>query len=190
MRPSKLPTTHSAKSFKRRSPRRHHLPLSHGARRKWRGDVALQAISGGFLTASALESARRVVVRCTSRQGRLWRLAQAHHPVSGKPIDARMGKGKGLIDYYVAPIRAGQHIFELGGITTTVAAAALRLASTKLAVRTKVVIRNARRIRSKEGFQFYIYISPHYIRKGFRLGGLPLYKGSLSLRFSCRFQGA
>jgi len=110
-------------------------------RRNWRGDVALQALHGGTISARAIEAARRVLVRRTSRQGQLWNLIQAYHPVTSKPIEARIGKGKGSIDHYTSPIRAGQFLFEIGGIDSTVAVAALNSAATKFSIRTRVVLR-------------------------------------------------
>ena len=134
---SQLPTTHSMKSFKRRSDR-FSMTKAHGTPVRLKGDIAIQAIGGGLVSAAQIEAARRSITRKTNRQGRFWRNLTPNHPVSGKPIDSRMGRGKGAIDYYTVFVRPGAIIFELADLEPAVAIAALKSAQTKLGIPTKL----------------------------------------------------
>ena len=107
------------------------------------GDYGLQAVEPGWLTARQLEAARRAIVRGMKRRGKIWIRVFPDKPVTHQPAETRMGGGKGNVEYYVAVIRPGRVIFELGGgLPEDVAKAALHLAQYKLPIKTKIVSRH------------------------------------------------
>ena len=103
------------------------------------GEYGLVALGKGFITARQIEAARRAITHYTQRGGRLWIRIFPHKPITHKPAETRMGGGKGDVFEFVAPVRPGLVLFEMGGITKDVAFDALRLASHKLGVRTRIV---------------------------------------------------
>jgi large subunit ribosomal protein L16 len=106
------------------------------------GDYGLQALEPGWVTARQIEAARRAIVRAMKRRGKIWIRIFPDKPYTQKPAETRMGKGKGNVEYYVAVVKPGRMMFELGGgLPEDVAREALRLAQYKLAIRTKVVAR-------------------------------------------------
>lgn len=105
------------------------------------GSFGLKSIDGCRVTARQIESARRAAVRCMKRQGKFWIKIFPHLPVSKKPAEVRMGKGKGSVEYYAARVSPGRILFEIDGVSEEVAMNALELASAKLPVRTKIVKR-------------------------------------------------
>jgi large subunit ribosomal protein L16 len=106
------------------------------------GDFGLQALEPGWVTARQLEAARRAVVRGMKRRGKIWIRIFPDKPVTRKPAETRMGKGKGNVEFWVAVVKPGRIIFEIGGgLPEDIAKEALRLAQYKLAIRTKVISR-------------------------------------------------
>ncbi|MEE9213462.1 MAG: 50S ribosomal protein L16 [Thermodesulfobacteriota bacterium] len=106
------------------------------------GEFGLQSLEFGKLTSRQIESARIAITRHVKRGGKLWIRIFPHKPITKKPAETRMGKGKGDVDSYVAAIRRGTMIYEISGITPEVAKEAFRLASHKLPVKTRVVYRH------------------------------------------------
>jgi large subunit ribosomal protein L16 len=103
------------------------------------GEFGLQALEPVWLTSRQIEAARRTMVRYVRRRGKIWIRVFPDKPVSKKPAETRMGKGKGAVEYYVAVIKPGRVLFEMGGITEEEAREALRLAGFKLPCKTKFV---------------------------------------------------
>ena len=100
------------------------------------GEYGLQSAGRGRLTARQIEAARRAITRHVKRGGRMWIRVFPDKPVSKKPLEVRMGKGKGNPEYWVALIKPGAMLYEIEGISEAVAREAFRLASAKLPVRT------------------------------------------------------
>jgi len=107
------------------------------------GDFGLQSTQHGRITARQIESARRAINRHIKRGGRLWIRMFPDKPVSKKPLEVRMGKGKGNPEYWVAVIRPGHMLYELEGVDEDLAREAFRLAGAKLSVSTSFVKRQA-----------------------------------------------
>jgi large subunit ribosomal protein L16 len=95
----------------------------------------------GFLTSRQIEAARIAMTRHVKRGGRIWIRIFPDKPVTSKPAETRMGKGKGAPDHWVAPVRAGRVLYEIEGVTEAVAREALRLAAMKLPFRTRFLKR-------------------------------------------------
>ena len=106
------------------------------------GDYALKAIGCGRMTAQQIEAARIAINRKVKRGGRMWIRVFPDKPITKKPAETRMGKGKGAPEYWVAVIRPGKILYELDGISEELAMEALRLASYKLPFPTKVITRS------------------------------------------------
>ena len=106
------------------------------------GEYGLKATTRGFVTARQIEAARRAITRYVKRGGKLWIRVFPDKPVTKKPVEVRMGKGKGNVEYWVAPIQPGRVMYEIQGVTEEQAREAFRLASAKLAVRTSFVKRS------------------------------------------------
>ena len=105
------------------------------------GSVGLKAVTGGRLTNRQIEAARIAMTRYMKREGKVWIRIFPDKPITAKPQEVRMGKGKGSLDHWVAQIKPGRIMFELDGVPYAVAVEALRLAAQKLPVMTKTVIR-------------------------------------------------
>lgn len=104
------------------------------------GDFGLQALEPGWVTARQIEAARRAIVRALKRRGKIWIRIFPDKPVTQKPAETRMGKGKGNVEFWVAVVKPGRIMFEVGGgLAEDVAVDALRLAQYKLAIKTKIV---------------------------------------------------
>ena len=103
------------------------------------GEYGLVAREGGWVTARQIESARVTIVRSLKHMGRLWIRIFPDKPVSKKPLETRMGKGKGDVAFWVAVVRPGRVLFEIGGVEEARAKAALNLASYKLSIKTKFI---------------------------------------------------
>ena len=103
------------------------------------GDVGLQAVEPGWVTARQIEAARRVMVRVMRRRGKLWIRIFPDHPYTQKPPETRMGKGKGNVEYWVAVVKPGRIMFEIDGLPEDVAKEALHQAAYKFSIKTKVV---------------------------------------------------
>ncbi len=105
------------------------------------GSYGLKALTSGRITNRQIEAARIAMTRYMKREGKVWIRIFPDKPITAKPQEVRMGKGKGALDHYVAVIKPGRIMFEIDGIPYETAAEALRLAAQKLPVLTKVVIR-------------------------------------------------
>ncbi|TDE37823.1 50S ribosomal protein L16 [Antarcticimicrobium sediminis] len=105
------------------------------------GTFGLKALQPERVTARQIEAARRAMTRHMKRQGRVWIRIFPDTPVSSKPTEVRMGKGKGSVDYWAAKVKPGRVMFELDGVDEVVAKEALRLAAMKLPIKTRIVTR-------------------------------------------------
>jgi large subunit ribosomal protein L16 len=105
------------------------------------GEVGLKAVEPERLTARQIEAARRAIARHTKRAGRLWTRVFPDVPVTKKPAEVRMGSGKGGIELWVARVKPGRIIFEVGGVSPQIAKEALLLGAAKLPIKTRVVTR-------------------------------------------------
>ena len=104
------------------------------------GDFGLQALEPGWVTARQIEAARRAIVHSLKRRGKIWIRIFPDKPYTQKPAETRMGKGKGNVEYWVAVVKPGRVMFEVGGgLTEDVAKEALRLAQYKFSIRTKII---------------------------------------------------
>jgi large subunit ribosomal protein L16 len=105
------------------------------------GDFALKTVDSGRITNRQIEAARIAMTRFMKREGKTWIRIFPDKPITAKPQEVRMGKGKGALDHYVAEVKAGRVLFEIDGVPEAVAQEALRLAAQKLPVRCKFVVR-------------------------------------------------
>jgi large subunit ribosomal protein L16 len=105
------------------------------------GEYALQAQGHERLTARQIEAARQAMTRYIKRGGKIWIRIFPHTPVTKKPLDVKMGSGKGSPEFFVAKVRPGTILFEMQGVSEEVAREAMRLASHKLPIKTRFVIR-------------------------------------------------
>jgi large subunit ribosomal protein L16 len=107
------------------------------------GDFGLKAMEPGWVTARQIEAGRRAIVRGMKRRGKLWIRIFPDKPVTRKPAETRMGKGKGDVEFWVAVVKPGRIMFEIGGgMPEDIAREALRLAQYKFSIRTKIVGRH------------------------------------------------
>ncbi len=105
------------------------------------GAFGLKSLATGQLTSRQIEAARRAISRHVKRGGRLWIRVFPDKPISKKPLEVRMGNGKGAVEYWVAQIQPGRMLYEMEGVTEDVARQAFRLAAAKLPVQTTFVAR-------------------------------------------------
>jgi large subunit ribosomal protein L16 len=105
------------------------------------GEFGLQALEPAWITARQIEAARRAIVRAMKRRGKIWIRIFPAKPYTQKPPETRMGKGKGNVEYWVAVVKPGRIMFEVGGLPEDVALEALRLAQYKFPIKTKIVAR-------------------------------------------------
>lgn len=105
------------------------------------GSIGLQAVARGRMTARQIESARRAMTRHVKRQGKIWIRVFPDKPITKKPLEVRMGKGKGSVEYWVALIQPGKMLFEMQGVDEVVAREAFALAAAKLPMKTTVIKR-------------------------------------------------
>ncbi|WP_058835377.1 50S ribosomal protein L16 [Luteimonas abyssi] len=108
------------------------------------GEFGLKATATGQLTARQIEAGRRTISRHVKRGGKMWIRVYPDKPITKKPIEVRMGSGKGNVEYWVAQIQPGRMIFEIEGIDEATAREAFRLAAAKLSVTTQFVTRTVR----------------------------------------------
>ena len=104
------------------------------------GMFGIKSLDSNFLTSRQIEAARIAATRYMKREGQLWIKIFPDKPITKKPLEVRMGKGKGAVEYWVAVVKPGRIIFEVGGVPMEVAKEALRLAAQKLPVKTKFLI--------------------------------------------------
>ncbi|MCK4831130.1 MAG: 50S ribosomal protein L16 [Anaerolineales bacterium] len=107
------------------------------------GEFGLQSLEPAWITSRQIESARRAMVRHMKRRGKLWIRIFPHKSVTKRAAETRMGKGKGAVDHWVAVVKPGSVMFEVGGVTEEVAREAMHRASYKLPVRCQVIGRPA-----------------------------------------------
>jgi len=103
------------------------------------GDIAIKAVEAGRINSRQIESGRIAATRHIKRQGKIWIRVFPDKPLTAKPLEVRMGKGKGAIDQWVMNIKPGRIIFEMGGVEESLAREALTLAMHKLPFKTKIV---------------------------------------------------
>ena len=106
------------------------------------GEYGVQALEPGWLTARQIEAARIAMTRHIKRGGKIWLRIFPDKPVSKKPLETRMGKGKGNPEFWVAVVKPGRMLYEMEGVTEEVAKEAFRLAAHKLSVSTRFVVKN------------------------------------------------
>jgi large subunit ribosomal protein L16 len=107
------------------------------------GEFGLQALEPAWVTSRQIEAARRAIVRHVRRRGKYWVCIFPDKPVTAKPAESRMGKGKGAVDHWVAVVKPGRVLFELSGVTEELAREAMRLAAHKLPIRCQFIVRHA-----------------------------------------------
>lgn len=105
------------------------------------GSFGLKALENGFITSRTIEAARVAMTRYMKREGKVWIRIFPDKPITSKPAEVRMGKGKGAPDHWVAVVKPGRIMFEAEGVPKAVAAEAFRLAAQKMPVKTKFVTR-------------------------------------------------
>ena len=106
------------------------------------GEWGLQALESSWISARQIEAARIALTRHMKRGGKVWIRIFPASPITKKPAETRMGKGKGSVEEYIAPVKAGKVMFEVAGVKESVARRALELASYKLSPRTKIIGRH------------------------------------------------
>ena len=107
------------------------------------GEYGLVATQPGWITSNQIEAARQTMTRTTKRGGKVWIKIFPDKPVTAKPAETRMGSGKGAPEYWVAVVKPGRVLFEMGGIDETIAKEALRLAGHKLPIKCKIIKKEA-----------------------------------------------
>ena len=107
------------------------------------GEYGLQSLELGFITSNQIEAARVAMTRYVKRGGKVWIKIFPDKPITKKPAETRMGKGKGAPEYWVALVKPGRVMFELAGVPEEIAREAMRLAANKLPVKTKFVVRES-----------------------------------------------
>ncbi|MBL1212975.1 MAG: 50S ribosomal protein L16 [Ignavibacteriae bacterium] len=105
------------------------------------GDFGIKALQAGWITSRQIEACRIAITRTMKRDGQVWIRIFPDKPVSKKPLETRMGKGKGAPEFWVAVVKPGRIMFEVSGVSKEIALEALRLASHKLPIKTKVTVR-------------------------------------------------
>ena len=105
------------------------------------GEFGIQSLSRGRMTSRQIEAARVAMTRSLKRKGKVWIRVFPHKPVTKKPAETRMGKGKGSVEYWACKVKPGRVMFEIDGVSEAIAVEALRLAAMKLPVKTRVVQR-------------------------------------------------
>jgi large subunit ribosomal protein L16 len=105
------------------------------------GEYGLMAMDGGRITARQIEAARIAMTRKTKRGGQVWIKLFPDTPISKKPLEVRMGKGKGSVDHYVAKVHPGRVLYEIGGVAPELAIEALELAAAKLPLKTRILVK-------------------------------------------------
>lgn len=106
------------------------------------GDYGLQTLDRGWMSNRQIEACRVAITRSLKRKGKVWIRIFPHKSITRRPPETRMGKGKGAVDAWVAVVRPGNILFEVGGVSESAAKEAMRLASYKLGIRTRLVTRN------------------------------------------------
>ena len=115
------------------------------------GEYGIQAMEPGWITGNQIEAARIAMTRYTKRGGKVWIKIFPDKPITEKPAETRMGSGKGSPEYWVAVVKPGRVMFEIAGVSEEVAREALRLASHKLPIKTKIVAKEETAPESENG---------------------------------------
>ncbi len=105
------------------------------------GSLAIQATGRGFITSRQIEASRRAMTRYVKRDGKIWIRIFPDKPISNKPAETRMGKGKGSVDHWVCPVKPGRILFEIEGVSPDIAKRAFKLAQYKLPIKTTIISR-------------------------------------------------
>ena len=124
--------------------KQHHPSRSGGAKGGTQvafGDFGIQALAPAYVTNRQIEAARRAMTRAVKRQGKIWIRVFPDKPITEKPLEVRMGKGKGNVEYWVCPIQPGKVLYEMDGVPEALAREAFALAAAKLSVQTTFVIK-------------------------------------------------
>ncbi len=103
------------------------------------GDIGLQALNANWITSRQIEAGRRAIVHHLKRGGKVWIRIFPDKPVTSRPPEVRMGKGKGAVDHWVAVVKPGRILYEIGGINEELAREALKLAAQKLPIKVQIV---------------------------------------------------
>ena len=114
--------------------------LSQRGHRLSNGMFGIKSLDSKFITSRQIEAARIAATRYMKREGQLWIKIFPDKPITKKPLEVRMGKGKGAVEYWAAVVKPGRILFEVGGVPIDIAKEALRLAAQKLPVKTKFII--------------------------------------------------
>ena len=104
------------------------------------GTFGIKSLDSNFLTSRQIEAARIAATRYMKREGQMWIMIFPDKPITKKPLEVRMGKGKGAVDHWAAVVKPGRVLFEVSGVPFVVAKEALRLAAQKLPVKTKFIV--------------------------------------------------
>ena len=110
------------------------------------GDFGLVALTPGWVTSNQIEASRQAMTRYTKRGGQVWIKIFPDKPVTAKPAETRMGSGKGAPEYWVSVVKPGRVLFEIKGVSEDIAREALRLASHKLPIKTKIIKREQEKV--------------------------------------------
>lgn len=105
------------------------------------GSFGMKAMEGAFITSRQIEAARVALTRYMKREGKVWIRIFPDKPITAKPLEVRMGKGKGALDHYIARVQPGRIMFEIDGVSLESAQEAFRLGAQKMPIKTKFVIR-------------------------------------------------
>ena len=125
----------------RKAHRGHRRGTAHAGTALTFGEFGLKALTRAWITSRQIEAARRAITHHVKRGGQIWIRIFPDKPVTSKPLETRMGSGKGNVDHWVAVVKPGRMLFEIGGVDKQVAKEAMRLASHKLPVATKFISR-------------------------------------------------
>lgn len=125
--------------------------IAHAGTRVSFGEYGLISEGTAWVSARQIEAARRAITHYTQRGGRVWIRIFPDKPISKKPPEVRMGGGKGDVEEFVAPVKVGRMLFEMSGVDGATARAALRLASHKLGVKTRIVEKGEKPVRRAQG---------------------------------------
>ena len=107
------------------------------------GEFGLRAMEAGWVTNRQIEAARQTMVRHIKRGGKVWIKVYPDKPLTKKPAEVRMGKGKGSVELWVAEVKAGKIMYEITGVADKIATEALELAAAKLPIKTKIIVRTS-----------------------------------------------
>jgi len=105
------------------------------------GSYGLQSLGSSWITSAQIEAARKALTNFIKREGKIWIRVFPDKPITQKPPEVTMGAGKGAVDHYVCPVKPGRILFEMDGVSETIARSAFRLAGHKLPVKTRIIVK-------------------------------------------------